>query len=426
MDIIDRPAREIADLVRSGDTTALHVAEAFLERARERESVLRAFAHLDEGAVRQAARAVDLGGLQDAPLAGVPLGVKDVMDTVDMPTSLGSAAYAGRRPSTDASCVHLARVAGAVVAGKTVTTEFAILAPGPTTNPHNPKHTPGGSSSGSAAAVGAGILPLAFGTQTSGSLIRPSAFCGATGLKPSFGSIDRTGVKPLADSLDTIGLMARDVGDVALFASVMMRRPVLRTLAMAEPARVAYLRTPGQSRLDPEYAARLEEIAGKYASSGEVETTSWWQACWDAQVPVFGWEVSASLAFERDRLASQLHAKTIGFLDTSRNFTFEDYSNAMAVRERYRSQPDLIFGGADILICPSTLGGAPEGLDATGDPAMNIVWSLLGNPTMTIPIGKLANGLPVGLQLMARPGDDEKLLSHALWFERQLADFNAA
>src|SRR5690606_2952465 len=157
-----------------------------------REPVLHAFAHLDEGAVRQAARAVDLGGLQDAPLAGVPLGVKDVMDTVDMPTSLGSGAYAGRRPSTDASCVHLARVAGAVVAGKTVTTEFAILAPGPPTNPHNPKHTPGGSSSGSAAAVGAGILPLAFGTQTSGSLIRPSAFCGATGLKPSFGSIDRT------------------------------------------------------------------------------------------------------------------------------------------------------------------------------------------------------------------------------------------
>ena len=235
-------AREIASKVSGGELTAEEVTRSVLDRIAELETAVQAWQHLDPERTIAEARAIDRGPSRGV-LAGVPVGIKDVIDTADMPTTYGSAVYKDFRPRADASCVALMRAAGAVGLGKTVSTEFAILSPGKTRNPHNDAHTPGGSSSGSAAAVGAGTIPLAFGTQTSGSTIRPASFCGAVGYKPTFGMIDRTGVKTLASNLDTVGLFARNVPDIAFFASVLAGRDDLRLGDEVTRPRVGLFRT---------------------------------------------------------------------------------------------------------------------------------------------------------------------------------------
>jgi Asp-tRNA(Asn)/Glu-tRNA(Gln) amidotransferase A subunit family amidase len=351
------------------------------------------------------------------PLAGVPIGVKDVIDTADMPTAYGSDLYKGAQPAADASCVHLVRTAGAVVIGKTVTTEFATASPGPTTNPFNSAHTPGGSSSGSCAAVGAGVLPLAFGTQTSGSTIRPAAYCGIVGFKPSFGSIDRTGVKPLGESLDVVGLLARDVGDVALLASVVMRRPALAGIEADSSLRVGFLRTPDWERVDADYQSRLEDCARLLGGVVDIDEDSWWADARWSQDAIFGWEVSAALAFERDCYPDRLTQVTRNFLKGRAGFDHKDYLAANAIRARLLGDLDIVFGECDVLITPAAFGGAPEGLASTGDPSMNTVWSGLGTPALTIPAGLSSKGLPLGLQLVAKPGKDESLIAAALWAE---------
>jgi amidase len=417
-DITALSARAIAGKVQSSELTAEAVAQAFLDRAQELEPVLRAFVHLDGQAVVRESTALSRERLS-GPLAGIPIGVKDVMDTSDMPTAYGSALYQGHQPALDASCVHLARAAGAVVFGKTVTTEFATASPGATTNPFNALHTPGGSSSGSCAAVGAGVVPLAFGTQTSGSTIRPAAYCGVVGYKPTFGTMDRTGIKPLGETLDTVGLIARDVGDVALFASVIMRQPELRGVEAAAPMRIGFLRTPAWERVDGEYKAKLEDCA-RALGAVDVSADAWWNdAAW-SQDAIFGWEVSAALAFERDRHPDKLTEVTRNFLKGRAAFDRKDYLAASKIRTRLLSAPETIFGECDILIAPSALGAAPGGLAATGDPAMNVVWSGLGTPAITLPVGKASSGLPLGMQLVGRVGADATLLCSALWAEQVL------
>src|SRR5229473_6284675 len=236
-------ARDAAREIAAGRLSAEALIAACLERIPAREPVVGAWHHLDRDAALAAARCCDTSA-PSGPLHGIPIAVKDLIDTVDMPTGYGSAIYEGHRAAADASCVAIARAAGAVVLGKTVTTEFACFTAGKTANPHNPAHTPGGSSSGSAAAVAAGMVPLAFGTQTAGSVIRPAAFCGVVGYKPSFGTIARAGVKPLADSLDTVGIMARDVADAAFFAAVLSDRPTLTVEGDLPLPRIAFYRTP--------------------------------------------------------------------------------------------------------------------------------------------------------------------------------------
>src|SRR5277367_4024642 len=230
-DPISLSVRDAAHEIAARRLSAKDYVAAWLERIAVHEPVIGAWHHFDREAVLEAARRCDEESPR-GPLHGIPIGVKDLIDTVDMPTGYGSPIYQGHRPAADASCVALARAAGAIVLGKTVTTEFAYFAPGKTVNPHNPAHTPGGSSSGSAAAVADGMAPLAFGTQTAGSVIRPASFCGCVGYKPSFGLINRAGVKPLADSLDTVGVLARTVDDAAFFAGVLAERPALRHLAV--------------------------------------------------------------------------------------------------------------------------------------------------------------------------------------------------
>jgi Asp-tRNA(Asn)/Glu-tRNA(Gln) amidotransferase A subunit family amidase len=265
------------------------------------------------------------------------------------------------------------------------------------------------------------VLPLAFGTQTSGSTIRPAAYCGIVGFKPSFGSIDRTGIKPLGESLDVLGLLARDVGDVALLASVVMRRPELATIQAESTLRIGFLRTPAWGRVDADYQSRLEDCVRLLGEVAEIGSDGWWEDARWSQDAIFGWEVSAALAFERDRHPDRITEVTRNFLKGRAAFGYKDYLAASAIRERLLGDPETVFGGCDILITPSALGGAPEGLESTGDPSMNTVWSGLGTPAMTVPFGRSSKGLPLGIQLVAKPGMDESLIATALWVEQQIS-----
>ncbi|HLY46276.1 MAG TPA: amidase family protein, partial [Stellaceae bacterium] len=261
-------ARAAAREIAAGRLGAEDLVRAALLRIAACESVVGAWHYLDREAALAAARRCDASP-PNGPLHGIPIAVKDLIDTADMPTGYGSPIYEGHRPAADAACVALARAAGAIPLGKTVTTEFACFTPGKTTNPHNPAHTPGGSSSGSAAAVGAGMVPLGFGTQTAGSVIRPAAFCGIVGFKPSFGLIPRAGIKPLADSLDTVGTMARDVADAAFFVGVIGGRPALREIAMPPtPPRFGLYRTPMWDEAEPAAGAALERARAALERAG--------------------------------------------------------------------------------------------------------------------------------------------------------------
>jgi amidase len=253
--------RDAAAAIAANRLGAEDYAAAWLERVAAREGEVGAFQHFDREALLAAARRCD-NEPPRGPLHGIPVAVKDVIDTFDMPTGYGSPIYREHQPTTDAACVALARAAGAVVFGKTVSTEFAYFTPGKTTNPHNPAHTPGGSSSGSAAAVGAGMVPLAFGTQTAGSILRPASYCGAVGYKPSFGLVPRAGVKALAGSLDTVGVMSRSVADAAFFIGVLTDRRALRDIAAPLPPRIGLCRTPMWDEAEPAAVAALDRARG--------------------------------------------------------------------------------------------------------------------------------------------------------------------
>jgi amidase len=286
-------ARRIAD----GSLTSEALVRACLERISEREPVVRAWQHLDLDAALKIARQVDQFG--SGPLKGIPIGVKDIIDTADMPTGYGSPLYETFRPPRDAACVALARHAGALILGKTVTTEFAYFQPGRTRNPHDPARTPGGSSSGSAAAVASGMVPLAFGTQTAGSIIRPASFCGCVGYKPTFGLIDRTGVRPFADSLDTIEVFASTVQDAAFFASTIAGRPDLRITDEVFRPRIGLTRTHAWEAAEPATATAIDEAAARLRATGlevrEVALPDRWRGLLEAQKTIMAFEAARSL-----------------------------------------------------------------------------------------------------------------------------------
>ena len=407
-------ARSIARGIASGRLRPETVAEAFLDRIAAVEPGLGAFIHHDPAAVRAAASGPSAG-----PLAGVPFGVKDVIDTADMPTSYGSAAYPGWQPCRDAPVVHAVRRAGALILGKTVTTEFATASPGRTVNPFHPGHTPGGSSSGSAAALGAGLALLALGTQTSGSTVRPASYCGVVGYKASLGLIDRTGVKPLSGSLDVVGLMARDIRDVALLAAVAMRRPDLDPEAVAEPRIGLFM--PDQPEAPSAVSMTvLERAAGVLGAVTCAPVPAWWEGLGRAQADVFAWEVSSTLGPDRDAHWDELTEVTHGFLARASTATFAGWQAGIAARDAALADLDSLFGDHDILMTQAAPGEAPEGLAATGPAAYNIRWTLLGCPALSLPAGLGPRGLPVGVQLVARPGQDALLLAAAAAVEDRL------
>ncbi len=409
-------AREIARGVSNGTLDPRDVVDAYLNQIASAEHSVQAFAWLEPEVVRNAVKSEYQG-----PLAGVPFGIKDVFDTADMPTSYGSAAYRDVRPASEASSVHLARRAGGIALGKTVTTEFATAAPGPTRNPFDRRRTPGGSSSGSAAGLAAGFFPVAFGTQTSGSTIRPASYCGVVGYKASPGILDRTGVKPLSGTLDIVGLMARDVRDCALFASAVARRGDLMPLEDA-----AFRPKVGlfaHDFADVPSATSMDALERAASALGQVETRTtpdWWEGLGQAQADVFAWETSAALARERDFYWDLLQPATHAFLERQNGITFERWCAGIAARDAALGDLDRLFGDCDILMTQAAPGEAPIGLAATGPAAYNIRWTLLGAPSLSLPAGLGPSGLPVGIQLVARPGEDAKLLPCATAIEDML------
>jgi amidase len=415
-------AREAARRIAAREITAEQLVRACLERIAARESTVGAWIHVDPDAALAQARRLDAGPVR-GPLHGLPLGVKDLIDTADMPTGYGSPIYAGHRPRTDAACVALARAAGAVILGKTVTTEFAWFHPGKTANPRNPAHTPGGSSSGSAAAVADCMVPFAFGTQTAGSTVRPASYCGIVGFKPTFGTIPRTGAKPLADSLDTIGVLARSAADAAFLAGALSGRDLLGAIPGAAP-RIALCRTHEWKHAQPESVAALEQAAQRASRAGaKLEERALPQAyagLLQAQLDVMDYEAYRALAGERLGHADKLSAKLRQMLENASKVDASRYEAALALAARCRATQAEAFGEADVLMTPSAPGEAPKGLGATGDPVFCRIWTLLGNPSINVPCATGPNGLPVGVQLIGRIGEDARLVAAAEWLQGTL------
>lgn len=416
-------ASEAARLMQRRELSAEHLMRDCLARIEAREGEVRAFVHLDAEAALAQARALDAGPLR-GPLHGLPLAVKDIFDTADLPTECGSPIFAGNRPRVDAAVVALCRNAGAIVVGKTVTTELANMTAGVTRHPLDPAHSPGGSSSGSAAAVADAMVPLALGTQTAGSIVRPAAYCGVVGIKPSFGRVPRAGVKPNADSMDTVGGFGRTVADAALLASVLTSDARLRETPLPEALRIGLAPGPDGAQADADVAACWERTVRALAPAAS--------RCEDAalpadfadvaavQVAIQAAETAQALAFEHHRHRAQLSEALLALLDRGQAIDAATLAAHRARAERWRREVDTLFDRHDVLLTPSATGEAPAGQAFTGDPVFCRPWSLLGLPCVHLPLGRGANGLPVGLQLVGRSGDDHRLLAAAQWVMQRL------
>ncbi len=412
-DIAGRPLLELLDALRAGDLGAEEVATACLDATAAREDDLRAWVTIDRDAVLARARKLDAVDPSDrGPLHGIPVGVKDIIDTADLPTEYGSPIYAGHRPAEDAEVVSRLRGAGATIIGKTVTTEFALFTAGPTTNPHDPTRTPGGSSSGAAAAVGAATIPLAVGTQTAGSVVRPASFCGVVGVKPTFGTIPARGVKPCSPSLDTVGLFARDVSGAA-HALQALTGTALQPIADHDPVRVGFARTPEWSRIPETTQALIERAVEQVAAELEVADVRLpFAGLVEAQIAVMQVEVTWALSAERARHAEQLSPVLHRVLRAGDHAVWA-YQAAVAHIERCRGRLGEVFDGVDVLLAPSVLGEAPPIEDGTGDPLLCRAWTALGTPAVSVPGLTGPAGLPLGVQVIAPPGRDAVALAAA-------------
>jgi amidase len=414
---------EITQGIAAGKFTAEAVTGDCLERIKAREATVQAWATVDPEHALAQARALDRGPHRGA-LHGVPIGVKDVIDTFDLPTEMGSAIYKGNRAACDAACVAVSRAAGAVILGKTVTAEFAGMFPGPTTNPHNPAHTPGGSSSGSAAAVADMMVPAAFGTQTGGSVLRPAAYCGVVGYKPTFNLINRSGIKFAAESLDTIGVIARTIDDVELVtAAVIGKDPARRTMETAP--RIGLCRTPLWDSAQPETKHAVEDAAKRLAAAGatmrEITLPEEFSRLFEAsRETINNYERSKSMAADWAANGERI-SKVLGDrVKLGMAMRHDDYVAALRLAEDCRAKIEGAFDGLDCMISPCVKGEAPRGLNPTGDPAFQQFWTVLYGPSMSLPTHRGPNGLPVGLQVVARRYDDDRLFACARWIMAKL------
>jgi Asp-tRNA(Asn)/Glu-tRNA(Gln) amidotransferase A subunit family amidase len=418
-------AHAAAALVRDGRLRPEALMEACLDRIAAREPTVHAFAWFDPEAARRSAAVSRPGKLH-----GLPLGVKDVLDTADMPSCYGSPIWDGWRPRADAAAVAWAREAGAVVIGKTVTTEFATRKPGPTANPHalhmGSGHTPGGSSSGSAAGVADFFFPLAYGTQTAGSVIRPAAYCGVVGYKPSFGLVNRSGMKIMSDSLDTIGVLARAVADCALLAGAVSGRDLGDPDRRPDRApRLGICRTPSWDMAQPETQALLPRIADALARAGAAvsdrELPAEYGTLTEAHPIIMNAESARALGWELAERREQISDQLLERLEFGLRQSPEEIEAAYAVFRRAQKGFDNAIEGLDVLITPSAPGEAPPKLHWTGDPAFNFVWTSLHVPCVTVPAGTGPNGLPLGIQIVGRRGEDRAVLAWAGWVAAALA-----
>ncbi|MEL7158502.1 MAG: amidase [Actinomycetota bacterium] len=401
--------------------------DAALDRIDEREPVVRAWVNRhDEAELRQQVAA----GLPAGPLQGWPFGVKDVIDTADLPTERGSPIHAGRTTTNDAACVALARRAGALVVGKTATTEFALFTPTVTTNPHDPERTPGGSSSGSAAAVADGMVRAAFGTQTVGSVIRPAAFCGVVGFKPTHQLVPLTGVATLAHSFDTVGWLTTDVADAgAVLAAVSGPGDLEAARADGsgpERPRIGRYRSHQWTAAEPETGPQLDRTADRLADAGldlvDVEPLDHLAGVFEAADVVLHYEVSRVFAWERQHHNELISRPCRRMMDRADQVTAAQYRAAQITLDsaRHRHRRWLADNGIDALLTPSAPGEAPP-LATTGDSVFNRTWTALGVPALHLPTGRGPTGLPLGVQLTGTAWGDVELLALGARVESVLA-----
>lgn len=414
-------ALALAEAVRTGRLSPADIAERCTEAIAAREAEIGAFAAIDLEALRAAARAPRLA---EGRLAGLPVGIKDIIDTADFPTARGSAIYEGHQPPSDASIVRMVANAGGLIAGKTATTEFAFMNPAATRNPHHAGHTPGGSSAGSAAAVAAGMLPLAIGTQTGGSVIRPASFCGVAGYKASFKLLPTVGVKAFSWSLDTLGLFAARVADLAFAAGAITGRDFdLRDAG--QPPRLAFVVTARAEHATPDAHAALDEAALAAERRGarvlgralppEVEAAD------AAHNVIQSYEVAHALADEYDRHRERLSPVLRDYLDAAHGVSPEHYDEARRTARRARHAAADAFADFDAVLTFSATGEAPEGLGSTGSPIFNRLWTLLGAPCVNVAGLRGSKGLPVGVQVVGRFGRDKAALNIARFVERAIS-----
>ncbi len=431
---------EAAADIREGRMKSAELVADCLKRIEETESGIGAWAFLAPEHAMMQAEGADLHRQQGkalGPLHGVPVGIKDIFDTGDMPTEFGSPAWAGRTPRRDAAAVARLREAGAVIMGKTVTTEYAYYQPGKTRNPHDPSRTPGGSSSGSAAAVAAHMVPGAIGSQTNGSVIRPAAFCGVVGFKPTHGLISRNGALELSRTLDQVGVFARSVEDAALLAEVMVgfdeedpdtrpiARPPFASVATSEPPlppRFAFVRSGAWDQAEPatrEAFGELIDALGEAAA--EVDLGESFGRAPDLQRLIMEAEMAHNFRRDYEKFGNQLSEKLRGLIERGRGTAAVEYMAALSAIPQFNASLDSVFDEYDAILTPAALGPAPV-IESTGNPLFCSTWSLLGTPAVSLPLLASEAGLPVGVQLVGRRGNDARLLRTARSLVNTLRD----
>jgi amidase len=414
-------AAEAVRRLRSGALGAERLAEACLARIAAEEPRVEAWQWLEPERVLAEARRIDRLDPRP-PLAGLPVGVKDIIDTADLPTECGTPLRRGRRPAADARCVARLRAAGGIVLGKTVTTELAFFGPGKTRNPRDPSRTPGGSSSGSAAAVAALMVPAALGTQTAGSVIRPAAYCGVVGMKPTYGLLPLEGVSALAPSLDTLGIFVREVEDLPVVAGALGLD--LGAPPLAAPPRVGLCRTEAWAQASPEVRANVERAAERLARAGapvrELELPVACAGLARAQATIMAVEAARTFAEDKARGAALMSQKLLALLAEGEATPAAAHDQAQSRAAAARAAFPGVFRDVDVLLTASAPGEAPEGLASTGDPALNRIWTALGAPCLHLPRGVGPHGLPLGVQLVGAPRGDAALVAAAGWIDARL------
>ena len=431
-------ARAARAAIDSGLLSSEELVKACLTRIDLVEEEIGAFAHIDHETALAQARAADAfrrRGLPVGALHGLPVGIKDIIDTADYPTERGTVLHAGRQPERDATLVSLLKEAGAIILGKTVSTEMAVYAPGKTRNPHNLEHTPGGSSSGSAAAVAAAMAPLAVGTQTNGSVIRPASYCGVYGFKPSFGRISRHGVLEQSPPLDTIGVFARDLDDLAMLADVLMRfdaqDPAMQPVAPPRIADVlaeevplglhfAFVRTPAWDQVEQDTKDALREFIDTvnqvHAKTIDVlDLPPQFAELYEDHRKVMEGDLARSFADEYQRGKVELSDILRQMIERGQQVSDAEYDAALARRADYNALLGEIYDEYDAILTPATPGPAPSGIDATGSPIMSTIWTFCGSPALNLPVFRNTQGLPFGMQAVGPVNEDARLFRNARW-----------
>ena len=413
-------ATEAIKLIRENKLSRYEWVQSCFERIHEKEDLVKAWIYLDEDRALEKAKQLDNENKETQ--LGIPFGIKDIIDASNTPTGFGTNFYQNNVPMRDAASVAVAKQSGCIFIGKTVSTELGHRAPGLTTNPHNKDFTPGGSSSGSAAAVASMMAPVCFGTQTTGSVIRPAAYCGVIGYKPSYGDFDKSGILPNSPSIDTLGLMSRSVDDIALFRSILLEEELVSIKKVGlSKIKIGFVRTPHWEKTDDSTKEALEHFINSLRSNKlnviDLEIDKLISNSDKLHLDISGYEFKRSISHERfnyyDQLSDQLRN---GRLNDGYQVSNKNYQLALKELSILKNQIDAVFDETDLIITPSAPGEALKGLDYTGSPIFNTTWSLNGNPCMTLPLFKGKQELPIGCQLVTKFGNDDQLLNYAKAF----------